>query len=110
MSTRLESLDLAKEMAGVYHIFILIDTNPGEDMKVEERLLKIDEIVEVHYVSGQYDILAVADINLRGKAIFSTVQELSQDLIQKIRMIPGVRDTNSMVPFRSLVKKHEGRE
>ena len=101
---------MAKEMAGVYHIFIFIDTDPGKDVKVEERLLKIEEIIEVHYVSGQYDILALADINLRGKAIFSTVQELSQDLIQKIRKIPGVRDTNSMVPFRSLVKKHEIRE
>jgi len=101
---------MAKEMAGVFHIFIFIDTDPGKDMKVEERLLKLDEIVEVHFVSGQYDILAVADINLRGKAIFSTVRELSQDLIQKIRNIPGVRDTNSMVPFRSLVKKHEKSE
>ena len=101
---------MAKEMAGVYHVFIFIDTDPGKDMKVEEQLLKLEEIVEVHYVSGQYDILALADINLRGKAIFSTVQELSQDLIQKIRKIPGVRDTNSMVPVRSLVKKHEIRE
>ena len=97
---------MAKEMAGLYHIFILIDTDPDKDMKVEERLLKLDEIVEVHFVSGQYDLLAVADINLHGKAIFTTVQELSQDLIQKIRKIEGVRDTNSMVPFLSLVKKH----
>ena len=101
---------MAKEMAGVFHIFIFIDTDPGKDMKVEERLFKLNEIIEVHFVSGQYDILAVADINLRGKAIFSTVRELSQDLIQKIRNIPGVRDTNSMVPFRSLVKKHEKSE
>lgn len=98
---------MAREMIGLYHIFILIDTDPGKDMKVEEGLLKLNEIVELHFVSGQYDILALADINLRGKAIFSTVQELSQDLIQKIRKIPGVRDTNTMVPFRSLVKKHE---
>lgn len=94
-------------MKGLYHIFILIDTDPGKDMKVEERLLKLDEIVEVHFVSGQYDLLAVADINLRGKAIFSTVQEISQDLIQEIRKIPGVRDTNSMIPFLSLAKGHE---
>jgi len=101
---------MAREMKGVYHIFVLIDTDPGKDMKVEERLFKLNEIIEVHFVSGQYDILAVADINLRGKAIFSTVQELSQELIQKIRKIPGVRDTNSMVPFLSLVKKHEKSE
>ncbi len=101
---------MAKEMKGLYHIFILVDTEPGKDMKVEERLLKLDEVVEVHFVSGQYDLLAVADINLRGKAIFSTVQEISQNLIQEIRKIPGVRDTNSMIPFLSLKKKHEETE
>lgn len=97
---------MASQMKGVYHVFILIDTDPSKDVKVEEQLLKLSEVVEVHLVSGQYDILAVADINLSGKAIFTTVQELSQDLIQRIRKIPGVRDTNSMVPFLSLVKKH----
>jgi uncharacterized protein YfdQ (DUF2303 family) len=43
---------------------------------------------------------------LHGKAIFSTVQEIAQQVIQKIRRIRGVRDTNSMVPFVSYTKKH----
>jgi len=98
---------MATQMKGLYHIFIFIDTDPTKDIKVEEQLLKIEEIAEVHLVSGQYDILAVADINLHGKAIFSTVQELSQDLIQKIRKIHGVRDTNTLVPFLSLSKHKE---
>jgi len=91
-------------MKGLYHIFILIDTDPTKDIKVEEELIKIKEIAEVHLISGQYDILAVADIDLHGKAIFTSVQELSQDLIQKIRKIHGVRDTNTLVPFLSLSK------
>jgi DNA-binding Lrp family transcriptional regulator len=95
---------MATQMKGLYHIFILIDTDPTKDIKIEDELIKIPEIAEVHLISGQYDILAVADINLQGKAIFSTVQELSQDLIQKIRKINGVRDTNTLVPFLSLSK------
>jgi len=95
---------MAAQMKGLYHIFIFIDTDPTKDVKVEEELIKIKEIAEVHLVSGQYDILAVADIDLHGKAIFSSVQEISQDLIQKIRRIHGVRDTNTLVPFLSMSK------
>jgi len=95
---------MAAQMKGLYHIFIFIDTDPTKDVKVEEELIKIKEIAEVHLVSGQYDILAVADIDLHGKAIFSSVQESSQELIQKIRRIHGVRDTNTLVPFLSLSK------
>jgi len=95
---------MATQMKGLYHIFIFIDTDPTKDVKVEEELIKIKEIAEVHLVSGQYDILAVADIDLHGKAIFSSIQEISQDLIQKIRKIHGVRDTNTLVPFLSLSK------
>ena len=95
---------MAAQMKGLYHIFIFIDTDPTKDVKVEEELIKIKEIAEVHMISGQYDILAVADIDLHGKAIFSSVQELSQNLIQKIRKIHGVRDTNTLVPFLSLSK------
>ncbi|HKZ93474.1 MAG TPA: Lrp/AsnC ligand binding domain-containing protein [Candidatus Bathyarchaeia archaeon] len=98
---------MATQMKGMYHIFIFIDTDPTKDVKVEEQLLKIKEIAEVHVVSGQYDILAVADIDLHGKAIFSTVQELSQELIEKIRKIHGVRDTNTLVPFLSMSKHRE---
>jgi len=94
----------AAQMKGLYHIFIFIDTDPTKDVRIEDELIKIKEIAEVHLVSGQYDILAVADIDLHGKAVFSTVQELSQDLIEKIRKIHGVRDTNTLVPFLSLSK------
>ena len=85
-------------------IFIMIDTDPAKDEKVEERLMTFDEIFEVHFISGQYDILAVAEIEFYGHPVFSDVQDLSHTLVQKIRKIPGVRDTNTMIPLSSLVK------
>src|SRR5512136_715811 len=97
---------MASQMKGVYHVFVFVDTDPHADERVEERLLEFDEVVEVHYISGQYDILAVVEIDLHGKAIFSTVQDIAQQVIQRIRRIRGVRDTNSMVPFVSFAKKH----
>jgi len=96
---------MASEMKGTYHIYVLVDTDPKEDIKVEEKLLKIREVKEVHFISGPYDLLAVIDITLMGKPVFSTVQEIAQKVIQQIRRIPGVRDTSSMIPFLSYTKK-----
>ena len=89
-----------KLQVGKRNIFILIDTElDADEDDLMERLLGIGEVKEVHIISGQYDILAVAEINLHGKPIFSTVQELSQKVIRKIRKISGIRDTNTIVPF-----------
>ena len=62
-------------------------------------LLEYDEVIEVHLISGQYDLLAVLKIALHGKAIFTSVQELAQKSIERIRDLSGVRDTNTIVPY-----------
>jgi DNA-binding Lrp family transcriptional regulator len=95
---------MAHEMKGTYRVFIMLNTSPGSDEKVSEELLKFKEITEVHFISGIYDVLAVVEVSLHGKAIFTTIQEIAQLLIQRIRKIKGIRDTNTLLPFRSLVK------
>ena len=90
---------------GKRNIFILIDAKTSKDEEdLVERLLKFEEVKEVHVISGQYDLLVVAEISLLGKAIFSTVQELSQRLVKEIRATEGVRDTNTIVPFLTAIK------
>ena len=94
-----------KLQRGKRNIFILIDTELDADQDdLMESLLGIGEVKEVHVISGQYDILVVAEIDLHGKPVFSTVQELSQKVIGKIRKIGGVRDTNTIVPFVTATK------
>lgn len=95
---------MAREMKGAYRVFIMLNTRPGADEKVSEQLLKFKEITEVHFISGIYDLLVVVEVSLHGKAIFTTIQEIAQLLIQRIRKINGIRDTNTLLPFRSLVK------
>ena len=96
---------MAQEMKGVYRVFLMVDTIPGHDERVLEHLLKFKEVKEVHFISGEYDLLAVVEVSLYGKAIFTTIQEISQLLIQRVRKIEGVRDTNTLLPFRSLIKQ-----
>ena len=96
-----------REMKGEYTVFVFIDTTPGEDRTVLEKLLEYDEVIEVHLISGQYDLLAVLEIDLHGKANFTSVQELAQKSIERIRDLSGVRDTNTIVPFFSVTKRAE---
>jgi len=94
-----------KLQRGKRKIFVLIDIELDINEEVlMENLLEIEEVGEVHIISGEYDVLAVAEIDLRGKPIFSTVQELSQRVVRRIRKIDGVRDTNTIVPFATATR------
>lgn len=95
----------ARRMKGEYTVFVLVDTAPGEEKAVMENLLEHDEVVEVHVISGEYDLLAVLEINLHGKPIFTSVQDLAHKSIEKIRDLSGVRDTTTIVPFYSVTKR-----
>jgi len=97
----------AREMKGRYTIFVFVDTLPGRDKEVLEKLLEYDEVLEVHIISGQYDLFAVLEVKLYGQAIFSSVQEIAQKSIEKIRKLRDVRDTNTIVPFFSVTKRAE---
>lgn len=95
---------MIQEMKGTYRAFVRVGTVPGHDEEVAKQLLKFKEVLEVHFISGDYDLLAVVEISLRGRAIFTSIQEITQFLIQKIRKLNGIRVTNSIIPLRSLTK------
>jgi DNA-binding Lrp family transcriptional regulator len=92
---------------GKYTVFVFVDFATGKDKAVLEEILDHEEVVEAHLISGQYDLLLVLEIELCGKPIFSTVQEVAYESIGKIRKISGVRDTNTIVPFFSVTKRAE---
>jgi DNA-binding Lrp family transcriptional regulator len=94
----------AQIMKGRHMIFVFIDTTPAKERKVLEELLKVDEVREGHVISGQYDLLVVLQLDLYGQAIFTSVQEAAQKIIDKIRRLKDVRDTNTIVPFFSVAK------
>ena len=89
-----------KLQRGKRSIFVLIDTElDADENELMERLFEVEEVKNVHIINGQYDVLAVVEVDLRGKPIFSTIQERSLDIVREIRQIEGIRDTNTIVPF-----------
>jgi DNA-binding Lrp family transcriptional regulator len=94
-----------REMKGSYLAFVKVGTVPGQDEEVAKKLLAFEEVLEVHFISGDYDLLAVVEISLHGKTIFTPVQEITQFIVQKIRKVDGIRATSTMLPLRSLTKQ-----
>ena len=93
------------EVRGKYKAFVFIDVNPGKDRKVLENLMKHDEVVEAHLIPGQYDVLVVLEFELYGRTIFASAQEtVSKFVIEKIRKLKDVRDTNTIYPTFSVTK------
>jgi DNA-binding Lrp family transcriptional regulator len=73
--------------------FVLITTIPSMEHEVYRDLQEVDEIVELHPIFGEYDLLAKIEV--------PDVDELSDVMLKKIRRISGILNTKTMtsVPF-----------
>ncbi|MCD6170979.1 MAG: Lrp/AsnC ligand binding domain-containing protein [Thermoplasmata archaeon] len=68
--------------------FVLISTAPAKEHQVYNELLKIKEIVELHPLFGEYDLIA--------KIEAKDLDELGKIVVEKIREIEGVADTKTL--------------
>ena len=95
-------------MKGRHRAFVFVDVEPGKDEKLLKRLLEYDEVLEAHIITGQYDLLVVLEFELYGREIFSSFQETaSKFVVEKIRNLREVRDTNTIIPTYSATKRPE---
>jgi DNA-binding Lrp family transcriptional regulator len=68
--------------------FILINVAPAHENEVYNKLSKIPQIVELHPLFGEYDLIAKIDAN--------DFEELGTIIVNKIRSITGVLDTKTL--------------
>lgn len=71
--------------------YILIVTDPGKTKDVYSQIQKIPGIAEQHEVMGPYDIIVELEVN--------SLQEIPPVLGDRIRPIPGIQSTTSLVTF-----------
>ncbi len=69
--------------------FILINTEAGSEATVYEQLKEIAEVKKTDKVYGVYDIVALIEAE--------TMQKLRELLSYKIRRIPEIRSTTTMI-------------
>jgi len=68
--------------------FILINVAPAHEHEVYNKLSKIPQIVELHPLFGEYDLIAKIDAN--------DFEELGTIIVNKIRSITGILDTKTL--------------
>lgn len=92
----------AKPMKQYTRAFILIQCNPMKEKEVMEELLKMDEVLEVHMITGEYDVLAVVQV----KRLFleADYNNVFTSAIAKVEGVAHVVDTNTVIGIASKTK------
>jgi len=72
--------------------FVLISTAPGKEHEVYDELRKIKEIIELHPLFGEYDLIAKIEAR--------DFNELGKIVVDQIRNIPGVIDTKTLTGIK----------
>jgi len=74
--------------------FVLINTAPAHEHEIYTKLSKIPEIVELHPLFGEFDLIAKIDAG--------DFEKLGELVVEKIRSIKGVIDTKTLTGAHSL--------
>jgi DNA-binding Lrp family transcriptional regulator len=72
--------------------FVLVSTAPAKEHDVYSELLKVKEIVELHPLFGEYDLIA--------KVEAEDFNALGQVVVDKIRAVKGVIDTKTLTGIK----------
>lgn len=68
--------------------FVLISAAPGKENQVFEALRKVPEVVELHPLFGEYDLIA--------KVEATDFDALGHIVVQRIRVVDGVTETKTL--------------
>jgi len=72
--------------------FVLISTVPGKEHEVYNKISKIQYVVEIHPLFGEYDLIVKIDAK--------DYSELGKIVIEQIRTIDGVIDTKTLTGIK----------
>jgi DNA-binding Lrp family transcriptional regulator len=75
-------------------IFIMVKCDLGKAYEVADQAVQdIEEISEVHSISGQFDLMM--------KCYLPDGQDIGHFVCEKLQMIPGVKDTFTLITFKA---------
>lgn len=71
--------------------YVLVVTNPGETKNVVAAVSQVQGVKELHEVMGPYDIVIELEV--------ASLSDVPPILSDKIRSVPGIESTTSLVTF-----------
>ena len=99
---KLKDLEMP-EMKHWISAFILIEVKAGKEHEVMRRLYSMDEIQEVHFVHGFFDL--IAKIMMKRELLSSDAEIIGQFLHKRVRQVKDVTKTQTLIPITSKEKK-----
>ena len=93
------------EMKREITVFILLNVEGKYEQQIFDKLLTLDEVVEVHTVHGSIDM--IAKITLMRDLLSSDAEILSQFIQSTIRQWKGVVSTQTLIPGMSRVRSDD---
>lgn len=82
--------------------FVLLQADVGHTKEVVEKLATLHDVKEVHIVTGEWDVLAV--IEVEREIVSATDEKVLDVVLEKITKIPHIRRTNTIIPTFSRFK------
>jgi DNA-binding Lrp family transcriptional regulator len=93
------------EMKQGINVFILMNVQARKEIKLIDKLFELEEVREVHSVHGDVDI--VVKVVLTRNLLSSDAEIISQFVHEKVRQLPGVISTKTLIPGISKIKVHD---
>lgn len=74
-------------------IFVQLKCELGQAYKVADQAVDLEQVSEVHSISGHYDLLL--------KIFLDDDQDVGQYVVESIQTLPGVKDTFTQIAFKA---------
>ncbi len=75
-------------------IFIMVKCELGKSYDVaSEAVENIEQVSEVHSISGQYDLLM--------KCYLADDQDIGHFVTERVQLLPGIKDTFTLITFKA---------
>lgn len=93
------------EMLREITAFVLINVEAKKEIRLVDKLFKLDEVKEVHSVHGNVDV--IAKIVLKRDLVSSDAETIGDFVHNKIRQISGVVSSQTLIPGYSKQKEKD---
>lgn len=90
------------EMKQGITVFILMNLQTSKGMKLIEKLYDLDEVKEIYSMHGDVDLLV--KVELTRDLLSSDAEVISQFVHERVRQLPGIISTNTLIPGFSKIK------
>jgi DNA-binding Lrp family transcriptional regulator len=94
-----------KKMQRKVRAFVFLKVEPRKEEEIMEKLLKLDEVKEIHIITGKKDLLAV--LAVEREIVTPNSQRIANFIINEISSVKGVLDTQTIIPTHSKIKLPE---